>query len=374
MSLARKLANRDNNFDVLRLAAATMVLVGHAYFLAGDPELKLPFNHELLGDVGVLIFFAISGLLVTRSWLNEPRTVAFVVKRALRLMPALVVSLALTAYVLGPLVTSLPKTEYLSSTAPAKYVIGQSLMLTDHTIQGRFAHPSESLPGVFQSNPFPFFNGSLWSLSVEITAYGLVLLAGLLFLVAATRGSRALAGLVFVGAAATAFWVCGDWAYEPFAAFAGGALLYLLRDRLRLNVWLFVGALAAWYVSYRLPLLLEAFVIGLTLPYAVTYLGFRGLQGLRFLTRPGDVSYGLYIYAWPVSQLVIHVTGTRNPGVVIALGGAITYALAFASWRIIERPALAFKSRLAKTSVSRTPEGRHSPGPLAHASSARQAS
>ncbi len=107
--LQERLADRDNSFDVLRLAAAAMVLVGHSFYLAGRSEPTVPLTGTGISFVGVLVFFAISGFLVTGSWLHDRRVVPFVVKRALRIMPALVVVLVLTAYLLGPLATTIDR-------------------------------------------------------------------------------------------------------------------------------------------------------------------------------------------------------------------------------------------------------------------------
>lgn len=143
-----RLVSRRNNFDVLRLAAATMVLVSHAWALSGYREPAFPGTHDTLGFVGVLIFFALSGVLVCQSWTVDPRPIAFAWKRALRIVPALLVSVVATAYVLGPLVTNQPIRDYLTSAQPAKYVVANTTMRVDY-----------SLPGVFATNPSSTVNG-----------------------------------------------------------------------------------------------------------------------------------------------------------------------------------------------------------------------
>jgi peptidoglycan/LPS O-acetylase OafA/YrhL len=366
--LRNRLADRENSFDVLRLAAAAMVLVGHSFGLAGQrgSEPVLPLTDLRLSFAGLLLFFAISGFLVARSWAREPRLLPFAAKRGLRIMPGLLVALVLTAYLAGALTTTAGPFDYLTRGAPAEYVAAHSLMLTDRSVHERLASrvteiPGNSLPGVFDSNPLPQVNGSLWTLPVEVTAYALLALGGLLLaLLWRRRPSRIAtaavsigAAAVFVGAGTYALRAGGAWVYPLFAVFAGGVLLHLLRDRLRLNVALFAMAVALWLASYQLPLPAQALLTGLTLPYAVVFLAFRGLDRLRWLTRPGDVSYGIYIYAWPVQQLVVDATGTRSPAVVIGLAGVATYVLALASWRGIERPALGLKRRLSRPKKAR---------------------
>jgi peptidoglycan/LPS O-acetylase OafA/YrhL len=139
---------------------------------------------------------------------------------------------------------------------------------------------------------------------------------------------------------------------DLFCLFAGASGLYLVREKIRLNGILFLIAVGLWLISYRLPLGFHAVLMGLSLPYAVIFLGFRGLRWLRPLTRPGDVSYGLYVYAFPVTQTIVHL-GLTEPAEVIALAGVVTYALAWGSWRIVERPALAQKQRVARVATER---------------------
>lgn len=362
LQLQALLADRDNNFDVLRLVAATVVLVFHAYLLTGYSQPVLPSTELPVSDVGLLIFFAISGFLVARSWLHEPRVLPFAIKRGLRILPGLVVALVISAYVIGALSATTGPVDHLTAGTPAKYVAGHSLLLSERGLHGRVAahvvdSPDESLPGVFAENPSRLLNGPLWTLPVEVGAYTLLVLGGLLALFWGRWSTRLAAGAVFIGASGLALRAGGLDTYSLYSVFAGGALLYALRDRLSLNFGLFALAVGVWVASYQLPDAGQAIVTGLTVPYAVVFLAFRGLNGLRWLTRPGDLSYGMYIYAWPVGQLVVQATGTRSPAVVMVLSLVLTYALAFLSWRVIERPALRLKGRLTRPSVDRTSAG-----------------
>ncbi len=102
--LSDVVASRHNNFDLLRLLAAWAVLVSHSFAVVGEPEPLHQFG-TTLGYVGVLVFFAVSGLLIRRSWEYDPSPRDFWIKRGLRLLPALATVAVLTAFVLGPLVT-----------------------------------------------------------------------------------------------------------------------------------------------------------------------------------------------------------------------------------------------------------------------------
>jgi peptidoglycan/LPS O-acetylase OafA/YrhL len=362
-------SGRANNFDVLRLAAATAVLVSHCFGLVGQPEPKFPLTDRSLGDVAVLVFFAISGFLITRSWLGEPRLLPFAGKRLLRIMPALIVAVAVTSYVLGPLATSRGTGSYVTSAAPMHYVVGNTFMLSQYTPTGHWttnALPPNSVPGVFEHNPLPYANGSLWTLQVEVWAYAFVALGGLLLLRwrPSTRSFWLTAAFGVVVAATIK--TGGSTTYPLFLCFAGGAALYLLRARIPLRTGLFLAAGAAWIASDQLPVLGHNLVAAVTLPYMVIFLAFRGIGGLRPLTRVGDVSYGIYVYAWPAQQTVIQLTGTRDPAVVLALAGPTTYLLALGSWYLIERPALRLKRRFAGSGLTSgriAPLGSSEPAP-----------
>ena len=64
---------RHNNFDALRLVAAAAVVFSHSFLIVEgtqdhEPLIWLTGNQSILGLVGVFVFFAISGFLVTQSF------------------------------------------------------------------------------------------------------------------------------------------------------------------------------------------------------------------------------------------------------------------------------------------------------------------
>src|SRR5712671_6381384 len=140
---------RQNNFDALRLVAAISVIFSHSFLIAegtqnNEPLILLTGNQSILGLVGVFVFFAISGFLVTQSFEQTGDPLRFLAKRALRIFPGLFVATVLSAFVLAPFVTTLSPSAFLSTPAPWEYVIGNTLL--DQTVH--------ELPGViFVNNP-----------------------------------------------------------------------------------------------------------------------------------------------------------------------------------------------------------------------------
>ena len=351
--LATYSESRKNNFDVLRLVAAMAVLVSHSWVLCGHVEPV--FAGDTFGGLGVTVFFAISGFLVARSWHLDARPVAFAVKRVLRLWPGLVAVLLLSAYVLGPAVTTLSLDDYFS-THVSSYVVSNVALQTTYT-----------LPGVFHSNPFPdAVNGSLWTLPIEVKAYLLILVLGFTRLLSrAWVVALVFALLVWVlvmpradRPRIVAHWLEGPIQTRFVIVFVGAALLYALRDRIPLKGLIaLVAAAAAWF-THSAGSGVHAAVWGLTIPYLVVFVAYRTPAALRKLTRPGDVSYGIYVWAFPVQQTIVHLLGgSAAPVGLLALSAPVTYGIALGSWRLVEAPALRLKQRLPVRAAARPSAG-----------------
>ena len=353
------MTRRDNNFDVLRLVAALLVMVSHSYVLAQLPIPGVanrhlePFAHltgDTLGAVGVSIFFGLSGFLIAGSWQTAPRLRTFFAKRALRLMPAVVVAGVVTAFVLGPIVTHASLGAYFGDSDPYLYVL-KSATLAVHNMH---------LPLVFDINDLPYeVNGSLWTLPVEAGCYVLAALLGAVMLLRRPRALLGLAALLILittpivdaghllkelrGNAGITFDIVV--LLRLVAQFVGGLALWSLRDRLPLRWWPLAGLAVVWAATWHTGW--EAAAAIPLIGYGVLVLGHRTPRWIGVLTRRGDVSYGLYIYAFPVQQLVGQLW--HPPAGLMTLEALpITYALAFVSWRLVEAPALALKRRLPR--------------------------
>jgi len=319
-----------NGFDHLRLLAAALVVAHHARVLNGAAPWMIGWGPDP-GALGVGIFFIISGYLVTASLRRTPGVGAFLAKRVLRIAPGLLVALALTALLLGPLVSDLPLSTYFGGGAPLLYIL-KNLSLYAVTYD---------LPGVFAHAPYPqVVNGSLWSLRLEFTAYlGLAALGAL-------RQVRApvLAGLALLAAGAfLAVHLSGVDARNAPARLVALAAL---------NGWLFLcGATLeaakvkppAWSAIAGLALLpTPAWFLGL--PLAVL-----GLGRLVAPRLPADLSYGLYIYSFPLQQAL-----AEHGRLTLLTSLALALPFAAASWFLVEKPALRLKARLPGA-VSPTP-------------------
>ena len=292
------------SFDLLRLIAAAMVVFSHCFPLAGKPAVTL-WGVEDFGALGVSIFFVISGYLVCGSYQRDPKT--YLWKRLLRIEPALIASLIVTVAALAFLTTA-PQAEYWP--AAASYVLRNALL-----------YPATyELPGLFQGNPVPgVVNGVLWTLRLEFTFYLalMVIRARLSFVLAAAIVCATL--YVIVGAAVPD-WADARWSRVAFLVgrngflFFAGAALWLLKPRIA--AWLAATSWAAFPLAG--PLALPTAVIGLARPGKL----------------PADLSYGLYIYAFPVQQ-VLAAYGQLS----VFTAFACVLPLAAFSWFLVEKPA-----------------------------------
>ncbi|NVJ05903.1 acyltransferase [Myxococcus sp. AM001] len=337
-TLQTRLDSRRNNLDFLRFAAAAGVLFSHAFPLGEgkgtvEPLESFTRGQLSLGRLGVAVFLIISGVLITRSWERTPDAARFIWARALRIFPGLGAMLLLTVGVLGPAFTRLPLGDYFTAPDSALYLLGNFAL----------SWPQWHLPGVFEANAYPHaVNGSLWTLKYEVGFYVLTLGLGLTGLL-----RRGVVVLGFVGAAVAPF-VTGRLGFWPelYLYFGGGVALYQWRAHVRMSPWVAAACVAGWLITARLGYGCRI-ATGLLGGYVVLYLAFRPVGALADFGRRGDLSYGVYLYAFPVQQTVSALLGGRTAWWVnAAVALPCVLLLAALSWRWVEQPALRRKDRL----------------------------
>src|SRR5690606_18042727 len=153
-TIAEAWAGPRNNFNLMRLFAAWLVIYGHAWAITGSPGGDLVAwltQFKFAGGVAVDVFFVVSGFLIAAS-LQRNDVRGYLVSRALRILPALVACVALAVLVLGPLLTTSP--QYWRDPATWDYL----------WVNGSLWSSRYFLPGVFDTLPNPAVNGSLWTL------------------------------------------------------------------------------------------------------------------------------------------------------------------------------------------------------------------
>jgi peptidoglycan/LPS O-acetylase OafA/YrhL len=336
--LERCIVQGRDNFLLLRLLAAALVIFGHSWATADNPAHATDWigQHTLVfsGTVAVDIFFWVSGFLVTMSYARRPQPLVFVASRVLRIFPALIVCVLLCALVLGPAVSTLSAAEYFRDPDTLAFVRG-NIMLDDLRW---------TLPGVFAANHAAgIVNGCLWTLPGEVRMYEIVVCAGILGLL---RGPLqfvlALAILCAMPRYAPSVPLIDQPEYYEFAAyFALGAASWFARGAIRVSGLLLLGLCAValalrGHDAYR-------WAFGACVAYGAMWFAYA--PRLPSLERIGDYSYGLYLYGYPVQQLVAMWQPQWGPWQSLAASLPLTLLLAIASWHAIEKPALRLKPR-----------------------------
>lgn len=328
-----------NGLNAIRLFLAVGVILWHSFPLTGR-DIEWEPLRQLLGAVWVDGFFAISGFLIVSSWLSTPRPGRFVAARVLRIFPAFYVCLLVTALFIVPVGVLISGADRpLWSTDSVTYVVKNSLLWIFQ----------RDIAGVMSGNPFPgTLNGSLWTLVWEFFCYMGVLALG----VAKLLHRRLTIPLCFAASwlvllvAALGFVETNliHYGARLAVAFTAGALVYVAREHLPVSK-LFVGLSGAAVVaSAALPeytLLAAPF-----LAYFLISLG-AVIKHERLVLR-NDISYGMYIYAFPIQQTLALVGLATLPlWVFVVLSVVCTVPLAILSWVYIEQPAMKLRGRMA---------------------------
>ena len=340
-----------NSFDLIRIIAAFLVLVSHSFALTGLPEPQL-FPGYSLGRVGVNVFFALSGYLIFQSLARDPHLLRFLAKRSLRIFPGLAVMLLITACLLGPLLSSLPAKEYFFRAETWAY-LGKIKLWGD-----------DRLPGVFEHNRYPTtVNGSLWTLKWEWLMY--CILGSVALIKRAWWGMTILT--LSIAFAALALLSDSNFYSGPLPVL-GGLLSY--QNPFLPGSFFFLGALlAVSQINSRAwlsPVVHWVIVVGacgvlaiggsvatqialwLLVPAVIVAVGESGLSKRIGIDIRNDVSYGLYIYAFPIQQSISALLPGATWWVSLLLATPLTAGVAFLSWRHIEKPALKLKNRIKR--------------------------
>ncbi|WP_375457356.1 acyltransferase family protein [uncultured Methylobacterium sp.] len=339
-TVAEALARPRNGFSGLRLALALAVVVSHAASVVSGSALDEPLARATgftLGEHAVNGFFAVSGFLVTMSF-DRRGLVDYLLARTLRILPGLVAATLLIALALGPAMSTLPVSEYLHDTGTWRFVRGTLTTFKSHA----------ALPGVFPDNPYRSPLGTVWTLKYEVLCYLGVVAAGLL---GALRRPSAPALLAAGFAAAL---LIADATHPDLRKgletalrlpliFCVGAALYAGRETARLSALPLVVLALACLLARQTPLYRTLLFVAEG--YGAVWLGLSPWLAKRIFDPPADLSYGIYLYGWPIQQSLHALWPAASATLLLLPALALTIPVATLSWYGIERPALRLKAR-----------------------------
>lgn len=339
-SLQTKIDKKANVFNFFRVFASFLVLYSHAYHIYGagaDPLTNLSGYYT--GSFAVLVFFSISGFFIINSAMNRT-TFQFIVARVARIFPALIVANLVTILIILPLSTSYSLPELLNISETFRYLQTNSLLNSVQFI----------IPGVFDSHPDKAINGSLWTLPLEIRAYILTFI-----IVAFGFTNNRLRFNCFVVVTILFYLNFNDFfisafpipgSHKLFAVFLFGSGLYLNRD------YIFVSPLLSLF-SFLILLFFREYLNDITLLFLIVYFVISTAYTLSSFFKDNisnDYSYGLYLYAYPCSQLAYEICQEYGFFEYFILLTFTTFLFSYLSWHLVEKNIMQYiKVKMHKT-------------------------
>lgn len=361
-------AYRLNNFDILRLLSATGVLFAHSFVLFGlEVQPYKPTGNLLTdffgnlwvsfklnaGSLGVDVFFVISGYLITKSILSDPKQWSYWKKRCLRIFPALIVLALFSAFVTGSIFTKMPLTNYLTHPDTIFYLTSISI----------YKIP-DILPGLWLDHPKLFVNGSLWTLRYELTCYIIVAVFSFIGIIGkkwCVLGFMVV--MVLCGGLIQIYYplppkiefilIYTDLALSHLSylltVFSVGMVYALFKNEIQLKWWMALSAFLFMMVITGFP------ELGINIRFAYPVLAGIIIFYISFIPIPqaishpfgnNDYSYGIYIYGMPAQQIVYALFGS-SIGIFWynVFGILLSFGLGALSWHFVEKKALAFKPK-----------------------------
>lgn len=306
-SLASKSKGRDNNLGLIKMVAAFAVIYSHCFALCLGPDAAsylsvFTAGHLSPGGIAVGLFFLFGGFYIAKSCESHPKAGDFFSLRLIRILPPLVLVVVLCVFIVGPCFTSIPVLDYFRESGTYAYLLNAVMILQ---------HP---LPGVFESNPYSsVINGPLWTLPVEFVCY---ILCYIFFRITRFDKKRAFVLSLPCAMAIVCWFVfAGDYQLSVVRAvvlFYIGVLLWIYREKIVINDVLGIAS----FVLFGILVAFKADLLAMLFPfvYAMLWLTYtdRLLPISRALSKY-EVSYGVYLWGWPVQQMLISLWPAPMP-------------------------------------------------------------
>lgn len=359
---------KNNAFDIIRFILSAMVIYAHSYALLlkknpGDIIFRITKKQLGAGTLAVYCFFIVSGFLITQSIVQSRSYNNYLMKRVLRIFPAFFVSLCLSAFLVGPIFSKMSFHQYFNNfftfngNTPLNYILKNITF----NVRGY----SWGIYDVFSTNPYPSsINGSMWTLKHEFAAYlfliilsyfGILKHRKLYIVYTVVLGLAVIANYKFnyklFNISSIKFLAWGEYEYSSIVTlafyFTIGSLFYIYKDKIYYNKRFILLSILVILISNFIFINSLKYILLIFLPYLILSIAI----GFRFseFNKYGDFSYGLYIYGFTIQQIIAYYFSNKlNVAEFFLLSFFITLALAFLSWRYIEKPAAHLKTKFQK--------------------------
>jgi peptidoglycan/LPS O-acetylase OafA/YrhL len=339
--------SHSNAFGFLRLFFASLVIISHTpEIMDGNRNreiLTMLFGTVSLGELSVAGFFSISGYLIAGSFLKDSRIFPFFAKRVIRIYPGFMVSSIICIFLVAPLSGA-----SLSSILEIRTLLRCFVRIA--SLQPPFIN------GAFAETHYPLLNGSMWTIAYEFRCYILIAILGsvgvlqkrylILFILVIL-----LSCLVFIDPNTMSIWtaeshgikfILGDFetTLKLSAIFLTGSFFYSIRDRLNFSVKYIVLSVIALSFSLYINRISNA---GLAVFGGYVIICTANIHTPTIFSKinnRNDISYGVYLYAWPIVKLLIWYF----PEVSICLTDIVvltgSYLCGTISWFCVEKPTM----------------------------------
>jgi peptidoglycan/LPS O-acetylase OafA/YrhL len=340
VSLTHTLKKANNNFDLIRLIAATGVLYSHSFDLFNsnghnDPARSYLF-YDSSGSLSVYVFFFLSGMFITKSFLQNNDTLEFCKHRFYRIWPALITCLIITVFIVGPIFTTANVQQYFADSQTWKYLFRNGTLYKDII---------KPLPGVFESNHFPHVvNGSIWTLPIEIRCYLLVLVLGIFKFLNRKIILIVIFCLTLVFQESNWFNDICLYNIKSVQFFIAGIIAFSFRDDIKLNVRIMLVLLFVCVFARMFSFSFFLYSFYAVLLYSAVL--FASLRSVIKLKLPGDYSYGIYIYGFLVQQCTAFALPNISSYQSMLITFPVTLFLGMCSWHFVEKVCLKYSRNI----------------------------
>lgn len=333
-----KYNSKNSNVNFIKLMAAGMVILCHAYPLTGNgiDVVQRVTNGKLgLGLFGISVFFLFSGFFLTASLEKDDRVIPYLKKRVMRIFPELSVVILISVFILGPLFTTWKLSEYFSSVQTYKYMLNVFLI------------PVHNLPGVFENSPYlPTVNGSLWTLPIEFVCYIL-----LLFLIKIKKkinvkyANVLLIMILFIICPVLQKYLANSpypilaSAVLPIQIFFVGHMWWEYRKNIVFDVRYIVIAVVILVIDAKKDFFNNYTIYILLFSYCILTISYMGKQWIKSGIWE-KLSYGIYLWGFPIGQIVVELVPKINPISHFVLTLFFASILALVMYKVKERIVL----------------------------------
>jgi peptidoglycan/LPS O-acetylase OafA/YrhL len=323
-----------NNFNLLRFLFASLVILSHCVEIKDGNRshewLTRLFGTMSFGELALDGFFVLSGYLIVRSWVNNQRWADYLRNRVLRIYPGFIAASLLCAVVFGPIGA---EPDYFRDF----YVMGfiKAMLWLDWP----------EIPPVFQETHYPLVNGAMWTIGLEFQCYLFVLAFGVLIGFkrrAYWLGATLVCAAVFLAGRYIGHGILHEKIFKLGMQFGAGACYFLYGQRyLNRRSWMAVSAAALFALMFNRELADLAFaVFG---AYLVLSFACRHDRYIGQFNRLPDISYGVYLYAWPLTKVILLWYPDTGRVSLIMQTWLLSVVAGLLSWYLVERPFMAMK-------------------------------